>query len=65
MTNEERIKSMSRREMAEYIYAHDDELNDEICKNAHTECPFGDNVNSEHCYKCIENWLESEAVQDE
>lgn len=44
MTNYDRTKDMSVEEMADYIYSHDDELNDKICKTMHTECPFGDDV---------------------
>ena len=60
MTNFERIKLMSIEDMADYIYAHDDELNDRICK-FHGECPYGDDVRVENCKECVKHWLESEA----
>lgn len=60
MTNFERIKvAMNSEELANYIYTHDDELNDEICKSQ-GECPFGDSVESNNCKECIKLWLESE-----
>lgn len=60
MTNYDRTKAMSVEEMADYIYSHDDELNDKICKTMHTECPFGDDVEPNNCKDCIKQWLESE-----
>lgn len=63
MTNFDRIKSMGVEEMAEYIYIHDDDLNDVICKSMHVNCPFGDDVTSENCLLCIKKWLESEVAE--
>ncbi len=62
-TNYDKIKNMSVHQMAEYLYTHDDSLNDKICKSAHKECPFGDNVESKNCIECVRQWLESEATE--
>ncbi len=59
-TNYDVIRNKSVDEMADYIYSHDDELNDKICKQSHQECPYGDNVEPENCKECIKKWLESE-----
>lgn len=62
-THFERIKAMSVEEMAEYIYEHDDNLNDIICKAMYSECPWGDLVSSDNCLCCIKKWLESEVAE--
>ena len=64
MTNIERFKLMSSDELANYIYTHDDDLNDIICKSQ-GDCPFGDNVESHNCKECIKHWLESEVIPNE
>lgn len=63
LTRYDCIRNKSVDEMAEYIYLHDDELNDKICKSAHKECPYGENVEPEQCIACVKKWLESE-VED-
>jgi hypothetical protein len=65
MTNYERIKAMSVEEMAKYIYEHDDNLNDVICKTIYPECPWGDLVSPDNCLGCIKKYLESEVQEDE
>ncbi len=62
-TNYYRIRNMSVEELADYIYNHDDMLNDTICKTMHATCPFGDNVEPENCKTCIKQWLESEVTK--
>lgn len=57
MTNYDSIRNMSVEDLAEYIYSHDDDLNDKICKSAYDECPFGDAVEPENCKNCIKQWL--------
>ncbi len=64
-TNFDCIKAMSVKEMAEYIYEHDDNLNDVICKTMYSECPWGDLVSPDNCLCCIKKWLESEVQEDE
>jgi hypothetical protein len=64
-THFERIKAMSVEEMAEYIYEHDDNLNDVICKTMYSECPWGDLVSPDNCLCCIKKWLEREVQEDE
>lgn len=59
-TNYDRIKNASIEEVAEYIYLHDDELNDKICKSAHKVCPYGEGVTPEQCQECVKKWLLSE-----
>lgn len=63
ITNYERFRSMSIEELADFIYSHDDDLNDKICKSIHAECPFGDDVEPDNCKDCIKNWLESEVAE--
>lgn len=62
-TNFERIKAMSVEEMAKYIYEHDDDLNDVICKTIYPECPWGDLVSPDNCLGCIKKYLESEVAE--
>ena len=57
MSNYDVFKNMSVEELAEYIYSHDDELNDKVCKSMHDECPFGDDVEISNCKDCIKQWL--------
>ncbi len=58
--NYDRIRNRTIDEVAEYIYSRDEILLDEICKSAHDECPFGDNIEPSNCINCIKRWLESE-----
>lgn len=60
MTNFENIKAMDIDAVADYIYLHDDALNDEICKQSYEQSPYGDSVHPEHCKACVKRWLESE-----
>ncbi len=59
MTKADYIRQMTDEELAKYIYFHDDDLNDMICKQSHDECPFGDAVDTENCKICVKNWLQS------
>lgn len=63
VTNYDVIRNKSVEEMADYIYSHDDELNDKICKQSHKECPYGDSVEPENCKECIKKWLEAEVTE--
>ena len=65
VTHFDRIKAMSVEEMAKYIYEHDDNLNDVICKTIYPECPWGDLVSPDNCLDCIKKYLESEVQEDE
>lgn len=59
MTKADYIRNATDEQLAEYIYSHDDALNDRICKQSYEECPFGDDVEPENCKNCIKKWLQS------
>ena len=68
MTNFEKIKAMNVEQLTEVLY----DANDRVCfENCAKEtgnkysCLHGEEVPTDACVKCMKNWLESEAVQDE
>ncbi len=65
VTNYDRIMNMSIDEIADYIYTHDDNLNDLICKSVHDNCPHGENIKPENCKSCIKQWLLRESLEND
>ena len=59
ITKADYIRQASDEQLAEYIYLHDDNLNDIICEQAHSECPFGDTVQPSDCKNCVKEWLQN------
>ena len=67
MKHYEQVKSMSVKELAEFINTAPDEVCFDNCLKStgnKFECPHGEGVPSEKCIECLEKWLESEVETD-
>ena len=67
MKHYEQVKSMSVKELAEFLHLGLDGVCFEACEKAtgnKFKCPHGEDAPSEKCIECLEKWLESEVKTD-